>query len=329
MGEYEQWFQQNEKKFGDKGQGDDFFRRNNEGYQQEGLGEQFASENAAALQQAGQGEQWWNKYGGQFNQASASEGLQQDPGLGAYYDRAKTRTAGDINNQLAARGGFGSSAGMSQISDAMVGLEAERANKEADYRAGIAGQADEARMTRLGLGSTMSGQAQDRMQGRVNQGMNMQSQAQNQMLDRLMAGQNAASSVDNQNLNQLIAGGNAAMGSQQIRTGRVQQGLDNRIQTGDIASQIIGGGLNNIADGDQKMFTAMENLGMGKAAQNMNWSAWDAAIASGDQDAVFALLSEAGAAAGGAMGGGGGGSRANGAPAPAPQQQGPPPMGRP
>lgn len=332
QGEYEQWFQQNEKKFGQQGLGDKFFQRTGEGYEQEGLGEKFAQDNAAALQQAGQGEQWWNKYGGSFNQPGASEQLQQDPGLGAYYDRAKTRTAGSINDQLAARGGFGSSAGMAQISDAMVGLEAERSNKEADYRAGIAGQADEARMTRLGLGGAFAGQAQDRAQGRIGQGMGMASQGQNQMLDRLMAGQNAAGGVDNSRLNQLIAGGNAAMGSQNIRTNRVQAGLDNRIRTGDIAAGVVGGGLQGVADNDQKMFEAMESLGMGGAAQNMNWSAWDAAIASNDQDAVFALLSEAAAAGGSAAAGGAGGSRANapaqGAPAQA-QVYTAPDMGRP
>ncbi len=310
-GVHEQWFQQNEGKFAEKGESDKFFQRTGEGYAQEGLGEKFASENAAALQQQGQGEQWWSKYGGGFNQASASEGLQQDPGLGAYYDRAKTRTAGSINDQLAARGSFGSSAGMQQIGDAMVGLEAERANKEADYRAGIAGQADEARMTRMGLGGTFAGQAQDRAQGRVAQGMGMASQAQNQMLDRTMAGQNAAGAVDAQNLNQLIAGGNASMGSQQMRTNRVQAGLDNRIRTSDIASSIIGGGMNNIADNDQKLFEAMEALGMGAAAQNVNAGMLDAAIASGDMDKVFALLAEAGNQAGNAMAAGGG-SRANG-----------------
>lgn len=314
-GIHEQWFQQNEGKFAEKGQADQFFQRTGEGYAQEGLGEKFASDNAGMLQSMGQGEQWWNKYGGGFNQASASEGLQQDPGLGAYYDRAKTRTAGSINDQLAARGSFGSSAGMQQIGDAMVGLEAERAGKEADYRAGIAGQADEARMTRMGLGGAFAGQAQDRAQGRVAQGMGMASQAQNQMLDRMMGGQNAAGAVDAQNLNQLIAGGNASMSSQQMGQNRVQAGLDNRIRTSDIASSVIGGGLNNIADNDQKLFEAMEALGMGGAAQNVNASQLNAAIASGDMDAVFALLGEAGNQIGNAAaaGGGGSGARADGA----------------
>lgn len=56
-----------------------------------------------------------------------------DPNLGAYYDRAKARAADTINTELAARGAYGSSGGLGRLSDAMVGLEAERANREAQY----------------------------------------------------------------------------------------------------------------------------------------------------------------------------------------------------
>lgn len=311
MGEYEQWFQQNEEKFARPGLGEDFFGRTGEGYSQEGLGEKFASQNAQALQSMGQGEQWWNKYQGQFNQATASEQLQQDPGLDAYYGRARERAAGDINNQLAARGQFGSSAGLAQISDAMVGLGAEQANREADYRKEVAGQADEARGARLGLGGTFAGQTQDRFGQRIEQGMQMQEGAQNQLLDRLGMGQTAAGGVDAQRLNNLIAGGNAALGSQNVRTDRVQNNLDNRIKTGDIASGIVGGGLQNIANNDQKLWEAAQALGLGGATQSLNFELLDQAIRSNDMDAFFTHLSEAGNAAGGAMGGGGGGSRAN------------------
>lgn len=72
----------------------------------------------------------------------------QDPGLGAYYDRAKTRLGSDMNQQLAARGAYGSSVGAGMVGDALAGLEAERANREADYM-----------LRQQGLGGELAGQA--------------------------------------------------------------------------------------------------------------------------------------------------------------------------
>ena len=105
--------------------------------------------------------------------------------LDPYYERARERTGADVNKQLAARGQFGSSTGMGMLGDALGGLSAEQANREADYglrrsqnelgwlggMGGLAGQAQNAQQRRIGdlfgyqtaLGDRASGQYFDQM----------------------------------------------------------------------------------------------------------------------------------------------------------------------
>ena len=59
--------------------------------------------------------------------------LAQDPGLAPYYDNAKRRAIESVNQNAAARGMFGSTVAMDQGNEAITNLEAERANREADY----------------------------------------------------------------------------------------------------------------------------------------------------------------------------------------------------
>jgi hypothetical protein len=59
--------------------------------------------------------------------------LQNDAGLGLYYDNAQRRATETINRTLGARGAYGSSAADDQIAESTVNLNAERANREADY----------------------------------------------------------------------------------------------------------------------------------------------------------------------------------------------------
>lgn len=97
-------------------------------FQAPGTGEQQAYD--YARQQAGQmgAGNTQQQYSQQFQQQ-----IGQDPGLGAYYDRATERATTDINAQLASRGAYGSSRGLGMLGDAIGGLGAERANREADY----------------------------------------------------------------------------------------------------------------------------------------------------------------------------------------------------
>jgi len=111
-------------------------------------GTAWQSANPQAFAAPGQGEQYWNQVAGNFNNrpvasnmaASAYNNYESQrnelgalPGLDPYYDRARERTAGDLNRQLAARGGYNTSRGLNMLSDASQGLTAEQANREADY----------------------------------------------------------------------------------------------------------------------------------------------------------------------------------------------------
>lgn len=59
--------------------------------------------------------------------------VSSDPGYGAYFQHAKDRSAESINQTMAARGAYGSSAANDQISRAYSDLDAQQAEKEADY----------------------------------------------------------------------------------------------------------------------------------------------------------------------------------------------------
>jgi hypothetical protein len=268
-GVLEQYQQQQQGRFTQEGQGSQFFGKTEGRYRSPGLGEKQFQQSRKQLGAQGQGEQYWNQVAGAMNQASASEGLQKDPGLGAYYDRAKTRTAGDINNQLAARGSFGSSAGMSQISDAMVGLEAERANREGEFRQAQAQQSDQARMARLGMGGQMAQGAQGLGLQRLGLGGQMAGQAQGQLMDRLGQGQSAAQGIDEFGLQQAIAGGQLAGQAQGATADRAQNYLQNTMASGAVGSGIIGTGMQQQQALDRQLFESEQALAMGIPAEQL------------------------------------------------------------
>ena len=70
---------------------------------------------------------WFGRFSGSMPSISA------EPGFGAYFDNAKNRAAESINQAMAARGAYGSSAANDQTSRAFTDLDAQRALKEADY----------------------------------------------------------------------------------------------------------------------------------------------------------------------------------------------------
>lgn len=59
--------------------------------------------------------------------------LSADPNFGDFYDNAIRRSVEGINKNLGARGAYGSSAADDQIKESITNLNAERANREADY----------------------------------------------------------------------------------------------------------------------------------------------------------------------------------------------------
>lgn len=156
--------------------------------------------------QPGQGEQYFNQVQGKFNQPRATQQQYQQfqarPEFGDYYDRAEQRTVGSMNDQLAARGAYGGSAGMDQIGQALADLNAQRANREADYAlqaAQTGGQlaqaADANRRADLGMFGDLAFGAQGLEQQRAMQGLQGAQMADQQALQNTMSGMQAASTA--------------------------------------------------------------------------------------------------------------------------------------
>lgn len=234
-----------------------------------GVGEQWFNAAQTAYATPGQASQYWGGVQGQLAQPGAAEGywqrnqgllagptrseqLAQDPGLGAYYDRAKERAGADINNQLAARGGFGSSAGMGLVGEAMTDLEAQRANREADYARAVAGQADQMRMQQLGLGGQLAGQAQaDAMR-------------------RLGLGGQLAGAADSSDLARLNAGMAAASQAQGLRRQRGRDYMGDVFAPSQLQAGILGQGMEGMLAGDQALMESALAMALGIPREGLN-----------------------------------------------------------
>lgn len=125
-------------------------------------------------------------FNGNTNSQTAFNNFQAGPhDFGAYYDRAKTRTLGSMNDQAAARGVYGSSPTLNAIGDASAAIDSDRANREATYnlqRAQTAGAlgagADSSNMARYGLGGSLAQGADSMEYNRLGGMMNAAGMAQ-------------------------------------------------------------------------------------------------------------------------------------------------------
>ncbi len=92
---------------------------------------------------------WFDQYKG------AMPSISSEPGFGAYFDNAKNRAKESIDQSMAARGAYGSSAANDQTSRAFTDLEGQRALKEADYNLARLGE----QRAWQGQGGQLAGQA--------------------------------------------------------------------------------------------------------------------------------------------------------------------------
>jgi hypothetical protein len=132
-------------------------------YQVPGAGQTYV-QNALGIPQPTQGRNNTQAAFDWFGQNQPNLG--PDAGLGTYYENAKRRALESVNANAAARGAYGSSAAMDMGNEAITNLEAERANREAEYAlqraaeqrgwgtaaAGAAGTADAAALGRAAEG---------------------------------------------------------------------------------------------------------------------------------------------------------------------------------
>lgn len=249
------------------GAAEQYFGMNQMRYMAPGQGMQWWQNQGGQYGNQGAGEQHWDQVKGKFGGPTQSESYFKDyeqnlPEFGAYYDRAKERTMGDMNSQLAGRGAYGSSVGLDQLGQSVTDLEAHRANREADYmmnqaRLGgqLAGQADSQRLAQLGLGGQMANQAQQLMLSRLGQ-----------------AGQ-MAMGVDATDLSRLNAGMNAAMGAQGQRRTRGRDYMSDMFNPSQMLMGQVGGQLENLLRGDQDLLQQMIEaaLGLGKERQGQDY----------------------------------------------------------
>lgn len=155
---------------------------------------------------------WFDQYKGAMPNISA------EPGFGAYFDNAKNRAAESINQAMAARGAYGSSAANDQTSRAFTDLEGQRALKEADYNLARLGE----QRAWQGQGGQFAGQADNNA---LNQSQDMKGWAQ--LLSQLGLD---ASQLGLQRTN---AGMDAAGAAQGMQRNRGNDYFNQQLATGD------------------------------------------------------------------------------------------------
>lgn len=261
-------------------------------------------------------EQYWNQVNGTpATNRSAQEYDSFDafmPSFDAYYDNAFRRGSDKLNANLAARGQYGSSQGVQQINDFTSSMEAERANREADFmaqqrrdRAAIAGQADNVDIQNLtsrgALANSASSSALSNLLGRGQLANN----ATNAALSRAEGGLGLGKMLDQQELQDFTTGMTAATTAQGLREGRLRGGYDDLLKIGDRTSPIVNGGFDQIFGTDERMFENYLQTVLGIPREQINQLLMDRS--NNAQSAQFIMDMIGTFYGGGGMGGGGGG----------------------
>lgn len=194
---------------------------------------QWYWQNQGAFDAPGQGEQFWNQVQGDL--------ASNAPGYDAYFDRARERMAGGINDQLAARGAFGSSAGMDQVSQGLADLNAQQASREADYG-----------LNRLGALGGLAFQAQNAQLGRLGQGMG------------------AAQASDVADLNRLTAGAGLAQAAQDARRQRGRDYMGDVFAPAGQMSALVGGTGQDVLNADQRLMDSAIGAELANSREDLN-----------------------------------------------------------
>lgn len=238
-----------------RGIGENFFGANHAGYTNPAMNEQYA---ANALNKYGaSGTPTGADFQGQnFGHFSASRpNISAEPGLDKYYDRAVDRASTDINNQLAARGMYGSSGGVGRLEDAITDLRADQAKNEAQYN-----------LQRLGEQRGWEGLA-----GQLAGGADANSLANSaNELGWLRGLGDLGQNADLFGLNRLQAGQNAANATQGLEQNRFQQLLNNEMGMGNIMSGLMGNAYGDMLQTDQDLMNNSMGMGMGLASEALN-----------------------------------------------------------
>lgn len=238
---------------------------------QRGIGEQAFGHSGGAFFNEGKSERFAGNTLDQFrngtpegtnNQAqnlerfnSSRPSLSGGPGFDAYYDRAAERLGRDMNNQLAARGVYGSSVGVGQLGDAMTDLRADQAKNEADFDLRRIGE----QRGWEGLSGQLAGSAD----------ANSLANSQNR-LNWLGGLGDIAQAGDTFGLNRLNSGLNAANNAQGLEQGRFQTLLGNELGMADRMNGMMGQAYGDMLQNDMDLMNSSMGMGMGLAAEALN-----------------------------------------------------------
>ncbi len=197
-------------------------------------------------------EQYWGQVSGQPARNRSAEQYDNGPQFGAYYDQAYTRGANKINDQLAARGMYGSSQGGQMLSDFGSSLEAQRANRESDFMAGLAQQADQTDLAQqMGRGS-------------------LASQASGAGLNRAAGGIQAGLGLDNNERSDFSTGMAGATNAQTMREGRIRGSYEDLLKESAMTSGITGQAYGDMFSSDSQQFENFLSMALGIPREQLN-----------------------------------------------------------
>lgn len=264
----EGFYQQNAGQFATPGAAENWFAQNQGEFKKPGAAEDFYAEHKGDLENmpdpTNRAEEAY-----QASKARRPE-IDADPGLEPYYDEAIARGSRSLNKRAAAMGNYGSSVALGEVGNLVSGLEAEMANRKADYNlrriaeqraweqlggemassadrsslgisqnelsqllgmGGLAQNAQQGGLSRLLGASGAASAAQGAQTSRLSAGTSAAGAASNADLARQGLALNAANSADSQNRANTATGMDAAFKSQAAREGRITGGFSNLFDT--------------------------------------------------------------------------------------------------
>ena len=237
-----------------RGLGENYFGSTAGGYVTPSMNEKYA---AGALNKYAPGTPQGTDLQGQnfAHFSSTRPDISAEPGLDKYYDRAVDRASTDINNQLAARGMYGSSGGVGRLEDAVTDLRADQAKNEAQYN-----------LQRLGEQRGWEGLA-----GQLAGGADANSLAGSQNeLSWLRGLGGLGQDADMFGLQRTQAGQNAANAAQGMEQGRFQNLFNNEMGMGNAMNGLMGGAYGDMLGTDMDLMNSSMGMGMGLASEALN-----------------------------------------------------------
>lgn len=271
------------------GAGTNFYNENQGFYQTPGFGETVNQEVSNSLQGPSQTAGYWDE-NGQFvatpgmgeNYAGQALGkyangtpdvsnltfeayqdflksrpdIKDDAGLEGYYDYAKQRGSESLNRELAARGVYGSGRGLDKLGDMFGGLEAEMANRQADYY--LRAMAEDRAWAGLGLQGSVNADLSSLRQSENERAWmsglgDLAFQGQGAGMQRWLAGLQGAGAADSADLARAGMRAGTATNAQNM-------GMDRMNALGDLAFR----------SGDEDLRRTMAGADMAGLADNTN-----------------------------------------------------------